>query len=119
MSATCACAAELDALKKRLTALEEHATKAAPVLNEHEDRLDKHERQLREMVEDMREIRRTVSTLAQTANRLADFATVQGISLERIERQQGRVVQLLEQLADEKGVTSALEFELAKAARHG
>ena len=119
MSAPCSCTAELASLEKRLAALEKRMESAAPAIDEHEDRLDEHERQLSRLADGLRDVGRSLAAVAASTTRLADFATTQGLSLERIEGQQRRVVQLLEKLTAERDVTSALEAELSRVGRHG
>lgn len=106
-----------DDLVRRIEALEERIKHHGPTILEHGTRLDRHERQLAELraghvetrtelkalsqqVADLQalnlETRKEVRALASQVGRLADIATVQGPSLERVERNVVRLVEIFE-----------------------
>jgi len=113
-----------DDLVRRIEALEERIKHHGPTILEHGTRLDRHERQLAELraghvetrtelkalsqqiaetrseLKDLQainlETRAEVRALASQVGRLADIATVQGPSLERVERNVARLVEILE-----------------------
>ncbi len=88
--------ARLDALEARVRRLEERMETHGPKLEEHGERLTDHDRQLADLREVQRETSRLLATLAHQVSRLSDIATTQGLSLERIDKNTKRVLEILE-----------------------
>lgn len=86
----------MDALEARVTKLEQHLREATPALEEHEDRLDDHERRLASLQGELADVQRELKTLSGQVGRLADIATAQGLTLERVLRNTNRLVELLD-----------------------
>lgn len=85
-----------DDLVRRVEALEERLKHHGPIILEHGDRLDRFERQLAELRTAHVETRNELRSLSTQVGRLSDIATAQGLSLERIERNVVRLVEILE-----------------------
>ena len=116
MSAPCACAAELadfrnrlDRHEARVSSLEAKFSETTGEVTEHDERLDEHQRALDRLDEAVRGMKHTLRVLTDNVERLGNVATVQGMTLERIEKSQGRVITLMEQLVTEQRTTNVLE----------
>lgn len=83
-------------LAERVKALEERMGRHGPTLLEHGHQLERHERQLADLRAAHVETRNELRALSAQVGRLSDIATTQGLSLERIERNVVRLVEILE-----------------------
>lgn len=76
--------------------LEERLDAHGPALRVHETRLSEHERHIEDIQQSQREMSQQILALSNQVGRLANIATTQGLSLERIERHTKRVLEILE-----------------------
>lgn len=109
-SRTTALELAFEELKARLHAVEETVRK------DHEHRLEQHDERITELealagrtAKELRGVRSEIGTLVSNVNRLSGELMV----LPRIEQNQRRVVQLLEQLIQERAISRALELSLS------
>jgi chromosome segregation ATPase len=86
----------IEELELKVAKLEQRFREASPVIDEHEDRLDDHERRLQAIQTSLDTFTRKVDTLSSTVGRLADIATSQGLTLERVLRNTNRLVEIFE-----------------------
>jgi chromosome segregation ATPase len=92
----CPLEADVAKLTARVEALEKQLAHARPAIDEHEDRLDDHERQLEAARAELRELRRDVARIAQQNERLHDIATVQGLTLGKVDLNVRRILEIFE-----------------------
>ena len=90
----CPLEADVAKLTARVDALEKQLAHARPAIDEHEDRLDEHERQLEAARAELRELRRDVARVVVQNERLHDIATVQGLTLAKVDRNVARLVEI-------------------------
>lgn len=87
---------DLQRLTARVDAIERQLAHTRPAIEEHEDRLDEHERQLEAARAELRELRKDVARISQQNERLHDIATVQGLTLGKVDQNVRRILEIFE-----------------------